>query len=136
MSTVRFGDNLKQLREERGLGLREASRLLGIASGSDSYLRDIESGKFIPNEEGLVRISKAYGIPIRKLTDWVVADRLVRETGERAPGVSWFMRSLDDLDERGQRQAISRLLDKLASRKQDGEPWPDEFQIRRSKGGK
>lgn len=136
MTIVRFGDNLKQLREERGLGLREASRLLGIASGSDSYLRDIESGKFIPNEDGLVRLSKGYGVPLRKLTDWVVADRLVRETGEKAPGVNWFMRSLDDLDERGQRQAISRLLGKLSARKADGEPWPDEFQVRRSGGAK
>lgn len=134
MSIVRFGDNLKQLREERGWGLREASRRLGLASGSDSYLRDIESGKFIPNEDGLARLAKAYGVSMRKLTDWVVADRLVRETGERAPGVNFFMRALDDLDERGQRQAISRLLGKLATRKEGGEPWPDEFQIRRSKG--
>lgn len=133
MSNVRFGDNLRQLREQRDWSRREASRRLGK---SDSYLHDIEGGKFIPREDGLAQLAEVYGVSIRKLTDWVVADRLVRETGEQAPGVNFFMRSLDDLDERGQRQAISRLLGKLAARKHEGEPWPDEFQVRRSKEAK
>jgi len=129
MTTLRFGDRLRALRTERAWSIREASRRLGI--DDYSYLRDVEQNKFVPKEEPRRRIAALYGVSPRKVEDWVVADRLTALTGEKTPGVSWFTRSLGDLSPAQQRQAIARLLGHLAKRQDAGEPWPDEFEVRR-----
>lgn len=121
---------MRQLREGRDWSVREVARQLDT---SHTYMLDMERGKFLPTEDYVKKLAALYGVSLRKMADWMVADRLAETTGEKSPGVNWFLRSLDDLDERGQRQAIGRLLSKLADRKQGGEPWPDEFQVRRSK---
>lgn len=126
---MRFGERMKTLREEWGLGLREVSRRLGT---SHTYVLDMERCKFLPTEDYVKKLADLYEVDLRKMADWIVGDKLA-ESGEKGPGVNWFLRSLDDLDDRGQRQAISRLLSKLSDRKQEGEPWPDEFQVRRSR---
>jgi transcriptional regulator with XRE-family HTH domain len=132
VTTVRFGERMRALRKERGWSAREASRRLGVEA---SYVRKIENLGFLPKDDRLEQLAQLYGLPKRKLNDWLVADRLTAETGERAPGVSWFTRSLEDLPPAAQRQALSRLLAKLAERQGDGDPWPDEFQIRQRGGG-
>lgn len=129
MRTLRFGERMRQLREERDLGVREVARQLKT---SHTYVLDMERGKFLPTEDYVKKLAVLFGVKLQRMADWMVADRLAETTGEKT-GVNWFLRTLDDLDERGQRQAIGRLLSKLADRKQEGEPWPDEFQVRRSK---
>jgi transcriptional regulator with XRE-family HTH domain len=127
---VRFGERIRALREERGWSIREAARRLAVDL---SYVRKIEQGEFLPKEDRLAQFGKLYGVPKRRLADWLVADRLTAETGERSP-VNWFTRSLDDLTPAQQRQAISRLLSKLTQRQDEGEAWPDEFAIHTRKG--
>lgn len=126
--TVLFRDRIRLLREERGWSIREAARRIGV---DESYLRYLEAGRYLPPPERQRLIADAYGVPFDKLTDWLVGDRLTAQTGEKTPGVNWFMRSLGDLDERGQRQAIKTLLRKLEKRQERGEAWPDEFRIQR-----
>jgi transcriptional regulator with XRE-family HTH domain len=127
---MRFSERMRQLREERGWGVNEASRRL---DRGQTYVRDLERGKFLPTDEVLSDIAKLYGVSRRKLNDWLVADRLIAQTHERAPGVGWFMRSLDDLDEGAKRQAQRQLLAKLIDRQADGDAWPDEFEVRERK---
>jgi transcriptional regulator with XRE-family HTH domain len=126
--TLRFGDRMRLLREEKGWSVRETARRLDV---DKRYVHRLEAGDFLPEEERLRLLVKTFGVSIQRMTDWMVADRLTVKTGEKAPGVNWFMRSLADLDERGQRQAIKALLSKLAQRQQKGDPWPDEFDVRR-----
>ena len=131
--TMRFGERLRALREERGWGLREASRKLSLST--TAYLGDVERGAFLPKDDRLDQISQVYGVSRRTLDDWIVGDHLMTKTGEKSPGVSFFLRSLDGLDERAQRQAIKVLLTRLAKRQDAGEPWPDEFEVRPRGGG-
>lgn len=124
---MRFSERMRQLREERGWSINEASRRLGRGV---TYVRDLERGKFLPTDEVLPALAKLYGVSARKLNDWLVADRLTEQTGEKSPGVRWFMRALDDLDEPAKRQAQRQLLAKLQDRQAASDAWPDEFQIR------
>lgn len=124
---MRFSERIARLREERGWGVNEASRRLGHGL---TYVRDLERGKFLPTEDVLPDLARLYGVSRRKLNDWLVADRLLAQTGERAPGVGWFMRSLDDLDEGAKRRAQRQLLAKLLDHQADGDAWPDEYEVR------
>ena len=127
---MRFSERMRQLREERGWGVNEASRRL---DRGQTYVRDLERGKFLPTDNALADLAKLYGVSRRKLNDWLVADRLIAQTGEQAPGVGWFMRSLDDLDEGAKRQAQRQLLAKLHDHQAEGDAWPDEFEVRERK---
>lgn len=124
---MRFSERLRQLREERGWSEREASRRLGRGQ---TYIRDLERGKFLPKADALADLAELYGVSRRKLNDWLVADALATQTTEKAPGVAWFMRTLDELDAGAKRQAQRQLLAKLHNRQADGDAWPDEFEIR------
>lgn len=118
---------MSELRRERGWSVNEASRRLGRGV---TYVRDLEAGKFLPKDEVLSDLAKLYGVSIRKLNDWLVADRLVTQTGEKAPGLSWFLRSLGDLSEADQRRIQRQLLTRLRERQERTDTWPDEFEIR------
>jgi transcriptional regulator with XRE-family HTH domain len=122
---------MRALRNERGWSTREAARRLGA---DETYVRKLENSDFLPKEDRLEDLAKLYEVAKRKLADWLVADRLTAETGERAPGVGWFTRSLDDLTPAAQRQALSRLLARLAERQGEGDVWPDEYEIRDRRG--
>lgn len=128
---VRFGERIRTLRKERGWSTREAARRLGA---DETYVRKLENSDFLPKEDRLEQLAALYGVSKRRLADWLVADRLTAETGERSPGVAWFTRSLDDLSPAAQRQALSRLLAKLAERQDESDVWPDEYEIRARRG--
>jgi transcriptional regulator with XRE-family HTH domain len=51
-------NNIKQIREEKGMTLREAADIAGVAFG---YLDDIENGKANPSLEELEQITHALG---------------------------------------------------------------------------
>lgn len=127
---MRFAERMRRLREERGWSVNEASRRLGRGQ---TYVRDLERGKFLPTDDVLPELAKLYGVSRRKLNDWLVADRLVAQTGERAPGLRWFLRTLDELDEGAKRQAQRQLLAKLHDHQAEGDAWPDEFEVRERK---
>lgn len=57
---VIFGLKLRQLREERGLGLKELSELAGISA---SYVNEIEKGKKYPKADKILQLSEALQVP-------------------------------------------------------------------------
>lgn len=57
---MKFGEYIKQLREDKGIGLRELANLLGITA---SYLTDIEKGRrYAPHKERLDEMIKILNI--------------------------------------------------------------------------
>jgi len=52
----RFGDRVKQLRQERELSLRKLGEKAGV---SYSIMNSIENGRFQPSRESVVAIAKA-----------------------------------------------------------------------------
>ena len=53
---VIFGLKLRQLREDRGLGLKELSALAGM---SPSYVNEIEKGKKYPKADKILQLAEA-----------------------------------------------------------------------------
>lgn len=59
-----FGADLRALREERGIGLRELARRAQL---SVSHLSYIETGDKVPGREVLTRLANALEVPVRSL---------------------------------------------------------------------
>jgi transcriptional regulator with XRE-family HTH domain len=65
---VELGTRLRELREEKGLGLREVAKKAGVNHG---YLSQLERGEVTaPAPSILQRIAPAYGVPFPVLMDW------------------------------------------------------------------
>ncbi len=58
---IKVGDTIAALRQEKGVGLRELSRLTG------ANIWRIESGQYEPRQETLRKIAKALGVEVYEL---------------------------------------------------------------------
>jgi transcriptional regulator with XRE-family HTH domain len=77
----KLGDRLRQLRQERGLSLRDIERDFGINSG---YLSQLERNEVAnPTPSVLQKIARAYGEPIDVLMEW--AGYIERDPGGLSP---------------------------------------------------
>ncbi|MCG8408279.1 MAG: helix-turn-helix domain-containing protein [Phycisphaerales bacterium] len=114
MSTyTTFGDYIREERSQVGLGLREASRVLGISA---SYLSRLEAGEFKPPSGSLMlQMAKVYQSDIKKLMDLaknreaevMAADEAV------APAVQAFYRLAHDQPPETQEAMLKGALDAL-----------------------
>ncbi len=88
------------LRAERGLTLRDASRLTGV---TQETLSDLERGRRHPHDVTLAKIANGYGVPVEDL----IAEEPVppkgealRESGPEDPGKRSYERLREDLRQR------------------------------------
>src|SRR5215203_435277 len=65
MTTTPFSEKLRLLRAQRGLTLTEAAQKIGVTRGT---LASLEKGSREPQMPTLLKISKAYQIPVQDLT--------------------------------------------------------------------
>ena len=72
--TMRFGDKIKQIRESRGLSQQQVAKRLGYRT--NSYVSDMEKGKFTPSVDKLGKIAEALDIPLPELEDLVFESKL------------------------------------------------------------
>lgn len=78
-----IGEVLRARRLVLKKGLREMAAELAIAP---AHLTDIEKGRRTPSEDLLLRITKAYGIPVAELrAGWSRPDAVVAEVGAQDP---------------------------------------------------
>jgi transcriptional regulator with XRE-family HTH domain len=69
-----FGRKIRQLRLQRDLTQAQVTAAMGY--GSNSYISDIEIGKFIPSPEKLARLADALGVTEDEMDDLLLEDRL------------------------------------------------------------
>lgn len=70
-----FGKKIRQIRLQKGLTQPEVTKRLGYKS--NSYISDIELGKFIPaGEEKLDRLAEALGMTKDEMDELVLEERL------------------------------------------------------------
>ena len=74
MSNFIFGKYIKEIRARKGISQAELARRLGHAS--NSYVRDIERGVFIPPTERLGSLARALGVPVIRLQEASLETRL------------------------------------------------------------
>lgn len=70
---VIFGLKLRQLREVRGLGLKELSNLARI---SPSYMTEIEKGKKYPKTDKIMQLAEALGVPYDEMVSLKLGEAL------------------------------------------------------------
>ena len=70
---VIFGLKLRQLREERGLGLKELSVLAGMSA---SYVNEIEKGKKYPKADKILQLSEALQVPYDEMVSLKLSKEL------------------------------------------------------------
>lgn len=79
------GDNIKKLRQERGLTVKKTAQELGI---SQPYLSTIEAGKKNPSKELLAKMSAFFGKPESEIFDGKLANRAGSASSKAKKGAS------------------------------------------------
>jgi transcriptional regulator with XRE-family HTH domain len=120
-----FGDFLRNLRQERGLTLRQVEREARV---SNAYLSQIERGeRGIPNMRVLERLAKAYGVSVTVLAE--VAEKQTK--GESVlkkslePDTEFVSRGYEKLSKEN-RQHLSEFLSYLLNKEQKRSGRQDE----------
>ena len=115
MSNSIFGKKVKEIREEKGLSQAELARRLGHAS--NSYVRDVERGVFIPSEEKLGPLARALGEPVSRLQEARLEAKL-QEVGVRDPDFVAMLKDYRHLSQKD-REAILSTYQRI-KRSKDG----------------
>jgi len=69
-----FGKKIRQIRLQKGLTQSDVTKSLGYAS--NSFISDVEIGKFIPSPDKLDRLAAALGMPKDEMDGLLLEDRL------------------------------------------------------------
>lgn len=77
-----FGQKLKKLRVERGITQHELAKKLGYIS--NSYIADVEKGKFIPSKKKLKKIAKAMKLSYSQINN-LLTESKIEEIGIHKP---------------------------------------------------
>ena len=85
----------------------ELARRLGYRT--NSYVSDMERGKFIPSPRKLKSVAKAFGIPYSKLKDLVFESRL-KEIGIRDPAFLSLVRDYPRLNKENRKAIFDTYL--------------------------
>jgi transcriptional regulator with XRE-family HTH domain len=102
-----FGQKLRQLRIEKGLTQQELAERLGYKT--NSYISDVESGRFIPSREKLKKIARALDVPLKVLEDMLLESKL-EALGIREPELLSLFKDIPSLPEREKRAIINAYL--------------------------
>ena len=78
---MKFGDYLRQKREEKNWTQPEASAAAGI---EQSYLSKLETGKSWPSEDVFARVASVYGIEVDDMVRRVASSERSRREASRA----------------------------------------------------
>ncbi|MDI6856609.1 MAG: helix-turn-helix transcriptional regulator [Candidatus Thermoplasmatota archaeon] len=102
-----FGKKLRKLREAKGLTQQQLAEKLGYVT--NSYVSDVESGRFIPSKEKLRKIAKALGVPFRQLDGLLMESKLEQLGIKEAELISLF-KDIPSLPEKDKRAIINAYL--------------------------
>jgi transcriptional regulator with XRE-family HTH domain len=111
---MKFGQKLRKLREEKGMSQQELAKRLGYKT--NSYVSDMERGRFIPSYGKLRDIAKALRTPFSKLKDLVFESKL-EEMGIKDPVFINLVRDYAYLTKQA-RRAIAKTYLKMKKRKE------------------
>ena len=115
MDPEKFGYYLRELRERRGLTIRQLEMLSGV---SNSYISQIENGKKeIPSAKILKKLADPLRVSIEDLVR--TAGHLDRPTiSHQDRTIAAHYKGAGDIDEYGLNQLIERTVEKILRRRQ------------------
>ena len=109
---MRFGDKIKKIRESRGISQQQMAKRLGYQT--NSYVSDMEKGKFIPSVEKLGKIAETLGTPLSALKDLIFETKL-EEMGIKDPIFIGLIREFPRLTDKD-KKAIIRVYMEIKKR--------------------
>jgi transcriptional regulator with XRE-family HTH domain len=104
---MNFGQKIRKLRIEKGLTQQELAERLGYKT--NSYISDVESGRFIPSRDKLKKIARALDVPFKVLEDMLLESKL-EALGIREPELLSLFKDIPSLPEKDKRAIINAYL--------------------------
>lgn len=106
---LNIGDNIKRIREAKGLSQKELITAIGM--GAPMYSR-IETGKTEPSLSTLEKIAKALGVKLAEL----LSDEELHEVNSHSSTIMEKVRLIESLSEEEQK-TLFNILDAFVSKK-------------------
>ncbi|MCD6549945.1 helix-turn-helix transcriptional regulator [bacterium] len=104
---MKFGEKLRKIREEKGITQQELAEKLGYVT--NSYIAEVEKGKFIPSEKKLRMIAKALGVPFREL-DSLLLETKIEELGVKETELISLFKDIPKLPKEDKQAIIKAYL--------------------------
>ena len=89
-----FGQKIKQIRLEKGLSQEKVARDMGYPN--NTYVSDVERGRFVPQPDKLEKLAKALGIAYEEIEDLLLESRL-QELGLDDPGFTLMFKEVPNM---------------------------------------
>lgn len=104
-----FGKKLKQIRLEKGLSQEKLANALGYPS--NTYISDVERGKFIPGADKLEKLALALSMTTEQMEDLLLESRL-QELGMDDPGFTLMFKDIPNMT-REEKSSLIRSYENL-----------------------
>lgn len=104
---MNFGQKLRKLRQEKGLTQQQLAEKLGYVT--NSYVSDVEKGKFIPSKEKLKKIAKALNVSFEELKN-LLTESKIEELGIKEPELINLFKDIPKLTEKDKKAIIKTYL--------------------------
>lgn len=100
MNTTAFGTFLRQVREQKGISLRELAKKIGV---SGAFLSDIELGRRFPAPDKIELLAKEIGVPVEELQQYDFRDEAeaIRQMMFADPNAGMAFRTLKNAIQNG-----------------------------------
>lgn len=102
-----LSQKLRRIRKEKGISQQELAQRLGYKS--NSYIADIEKGKFIPSKEKLKKIAKALDISFSQIKEMLIESKL-EDLGIKEKALQELFKDIPKLPKNEKRKIIEVYL--------------------------
>mgnify|MGYP001574594655 CR=1 FL=1 len=99
-----FGEKIKQIRLEKGLTQEQVANELGYPT--NTYISDVERGRFIPQPDKLEKMAKAFGMSFEEMEDVLLESKL-QDLGLDDPGFTLMFKEVTNMT-REEKQSLIR----------------------------
>ena len=104
-----FGQKIKQIRLEKGLSQEKVAKDMGYPN--NTYVSDVERGRFIPQPDKLEKLASALGITYEEIEDLLLESRL-QELGLDDPGFTLMFKEIPNMT-REEKQSLIRAYENV-----------------------
>lgn len=104
---VMFGKKLRKIRKDKGVSQQDLAERLGYRT--NSYIADIEKGKFIPSAKRLKEIAKALGVSFSGIKDLLIESK-IEDLGIKEKALQELFRDIPKLPRAEKRKIIEVYL--------------------------
>lgn len=109
-----FGRKLRKLREAKGMTQQQLAEKLGYVT--NSYVSDVENGRFAPSKKKLKKIAKALRVPFKELNNLLMESKL-EQLGVKEPELISLFRDIPSLPRKDKKAIINAYLSIKARRR-------------------